>query len=186
MSQSSFSNLHPSTSWVSAGGSDAVPLGMRDSAQELSSSTSSNSYRQTDTDISKPQNSLDVLMKLDNEELPVHQDFINNPDPEISKFVIDIFTDEHELSPGWEDNKIVTTREDQQVSIAVVNSLYAFQLSKLTALIVKNQAKLKTETDSDIQMELLQEQVNLQQIKIQIANKLERIILRLLRNPAGS
>ena len=65
MSQSSFSNLHPSTSWVSAGGSDAVPLGVRDAAQELSSSTSSNSYRQTDTDISKPQNSLDVLMKLD-------------------------------------------------------------------------------------------------------------------------
>ena len=116
--------------------------------------------------------------KLDKEELPTHQDFINHTDKEISKFAIDIFSDEHDLSPGWAENKIFTTTEDQQITMAIVNSLFAFQLSKLTALIVKNQEQLKTEKDGDRQMELLKEQLSLQQIKIQIADKLGRIILR--------
>ena len=46
-----------------------------------------------------------------------------------------------------------------QLTIAVVNSLYAFQLSKLTQLIANNQAKLKIEKSSDKQFELLEEQV---------------------------
>jgi DNA primase len=115
--------------------------------------------------------------KLDNEELPTHQDFINHSDQEISKLAIDIFSVRHDLSPGWEEHKIKTTTEEMQLSLAVIRVLYAFQLSKLTALIFKNQDQLKTEKDSDKQMVLLQEQVNLQQIKMQIAAKLGRIIL---------
>jgi DNA primase len=115
--------------------------------------------------------------KLNNEELPTPQDFINNSDPDISKLVIDIFSVQHDLSPGWAANKINTTTEEMQLSLAVIRVLYAFQLSKLTALIFKNQGQLKTEKDSEKQMELLQEQVNLQQIKLQLAAKLGRIIL---------
>ena len=116
--------------------------------------------------------------KLDDEQLPTHQEFINNSDKAISQFVIDVFSVQHDLSPGWAQNKIFTTTESMQIKMAVVNSLFAFQLCKLTALIVKNQEELKLEKDSDKQMELLQEQVNLQQIKIQIADKLGRIILK--------
>ena len=116
--------------------------------------------------------------KLDNEALPSHQDFINHSDQEISKLAIDIFSIRHDLSPGWEDHKIKTTTEEMQLSLAVIRVLYAFQLSKLTALIFKNQEQLKTEKDAEKQIELLQEQVNLQQIKMQIAAKLGRIILK--------
>jgi DNA primase len=115
--------------------------------------------------------------KLDKEELPTHQDFINNSDQDVSKLAIDIFSVRHDLSPGWAANKINTTTEEMQLSLAVIRVLYAFQLSKLTALIFKNQDQLKIEKDSDKQMELLQEQVNLQQIKLQLAAKLGRIIL---------
>lgn len=115
--------------------------------------------------------------KLDKDELPTHQDFINHSDQEISMFAIDIFSVRHDLSPGWAENKIKTTTEEMQLSLAFIRVLYAFQLSKLTALIFKNQDQLKTEKDSDKQMELLQEQVNLQQIKLQLAAKLGRIIL---------
>lgn len=115
--------------------------------------------------------------KLDNEELPTHQEFINNSEQDISKLAIDIFSVRHDLSPGWAANKINTTTEEMQLSLAVIRVLYAFQLSKLTALIFKNQDQLKIEKDSDKQMELLQEQVNLQQIKLQLAAKLGRIIL---------
>jgi DNA primase len=118
------------------------------------------------------------VQKLNNEELPTHQDFINHTDQEISKMAIDILSIQHDLSPGWEKNKIFTTTEEMQLSLAIVRVLFAFQLSKLSALIFKNQNQLKTEKDTDIQMELLQEQVNLQQIKLQIAAKLGRIILK--------
>ncbi len=115
--------------------------------------------------------------KLDKDELPTHQEFINNSDQDISKLAIDVFSVRHDLSPGWAENKINTTTEEMQLSMAVIRVMYAFQLSKLTALIFKNQDQLKIEKDSDKQMLLLQEQVNLQQIKLQLAAKLGRIIL---------
>ncbi|MGB0881602.1 MAG: DNA primase [Vicingaceae bacterium] len=115
---------------------------------------------------------------LDDDKLPSHQDFINHQDQTISKFAIDIFSVEHELSPNWEKHKIFTVTEEKQLTVAVVNSLFAFQLSKLTQLILKNQEQLKTEQSSDKQFELLEEQVNLQQIKKQLAAKLGRIILK--------
>ncbi len=115
---------------------------------------------------------------LDEDKLPSHQDFINHSDQVISKFAIDIFSIEHELSPNWEKHKIFTVTEDKQLSIAVVNSVFAFKLSKLTQLILKNQEQLKVEKDSDKQFELLEQQINLQQIKKQLAAKLGRIILK--------
>ena len=114
---------------------------------------------------------------LENDKLPTHQDFTNHHDQVISKFAIDIYSVEYELSPNWEKHKIFTNTEEMQLTIAVVNSLFAFQLSKLTKLILNNQNQLKTEKSSDIQFELLEEQLNLLQIKKQLAAKLGRIIL---------
>jgi len=115
---------------------------------------------------------------IEQEKLPSHQDFINNPDQSISQFSINIFSNQHELSPNWETHKIFTTTEDQQLKVAVINTMYAFKLSKVNQLITKNQEQLKTETAEDIHLQLLQEQVNLQQIKKQLAAKLGRIILK--------
>ncbi|MBL4593794.1 MAG: DNA primase [Flavobacteriales bacterium] len=116
--------------------------------------------------------------KLNEEKLPSHQDFINNSDQDISQFSINIYSNQHELSPNWEAHKIFTVTEDQQLKKAVINTLYAFQLSKLTQLILKNQEQLKTETSEEAHLKLLQEQLNYQQIKKQLAAKLGRIILR--------
>ena len=116
--------------------------------------------------------------KLKEEKMPSHQDFINNPDQEISKFSIDIFSDQHELSPNWESHKIFTVTEDKQLEIAVPKTMYAFKLSKVNQLIVKNQEQLKIEKAEDAMFKLLQEQVNLLQIKKQLAAKLGRIILK--------
>lgn len=116
--------------------------------------------------------------KLNNEKIPSHQDFINHPEQDISQLAINVFSDRHELSPNWETHKIFTVTEDKQLEKAVINSLYAFKLSKLTQLILKNQEQLKTETSEEAHLTLLQEQLNLQQIKKQIAAKLGRIILK--------
>ncbi len=116
--------------------------------------------------------------ELNNEKLPSHQDFINNPDQDISQFAINIFSNQHELSPNWETHKIFTNTEDQQLKKAVLNTLYAFKLSKLTQLILYNQEQLKVEKSEEEHFQLMQEQMNLQQIKKQIAAKLGRIILK--------
>ena len=116
--------------------------------------------------------------KIKKEELPSHQDFINNPDQDISQFSINILSNQHELSPNWETHKIFTVTEDKQLKKAVVNTLYAFKLSKLTQLILDNQEQLKIETSEAAHLKLLQEQLTLQQIKKQLAAKLGRIILK--------
>jgi DNA primase len=115
---------------------------------------------------------------LESDRLPTHKDFTNHPDPDISQYAISIYAVEHELSPNWTKHKIFTNTEEMQLTVAVVNSLFAFQLSKLTQLILQNQEQLKTEKDSDKQFALLEEQLNLQQIKKQLAAKLGRIILK--------
>lgn len=115
--------------------------------------------------------------KLNNEELPTHQDFINHINQEISQLTINVLSIQHELSPNWETHKIFTTTEEQQLKLAVYNTVYAFKLSKLNKLIGENQEQLKT-ANEEKQLELLQEQVTLQQVKKQLAHKLGRIILK--------
>jgi DNA primase len=116
--------------------------------------------------------------KLNNEELPTHQDFINNSDQDISKLVIDIFSVQHDLSPGWATNKIFTNTEEMQLSMAVINSLYAFQLSKVTQLILQNQEKLKTNIPFEEIETLLKAQAELIEIKQQLAERRGIVVLR--------
>jgi DNA primase len=117
------------------------------------------------------------IEKLNKEELPTHQDFINHTNQKISQLTINILSIQHELSPNWARHKIFTTTEEQQLKLAVYNTVYAFKLSKLNKLISENQEQLKMAT-TDEQMELLKQQLTLQQFKKQLAEKLGRIILK--------
>jgi len=116
--------------------------------------------------------------KLKNDQLPSHQDFINNTDQEISQFVIGIFSTQHELSPNWEKHKIFTITEDQQLTLAVERTTLSFKLSKVEVLILEKQEEIKIEKSYDKQLELMKEEKAFQKIKIQLAAKLGRIILR--------
>ena len=116
--------------------------------------------------------------KLNAEEIPSHQDFINHPDKEISLFSIDIFSSRHELSPKWQEHKIFPVPEEKQLEIAVINTMDAFKLSKVNQLIFKNQEKLKSQMSFEEMQVLLKEQSQLIKIKQQLAGKLGRIILR--------
>lgn len=115
---------------------------------------------------------------IEKEELPKHQDFINNSDDELSQFVINVLSNKNELSPNWATHKIYVTTEEDNLKKAVYNTIYAFQLSKVNKLINENQEKLKAAPEEEL-MRLLSEQVNLQQIKKQLAaDKLGRIVLK--------
>lgn len=115
---------------------------------------------------------------LEKEQLPKHQDFTNNSDEGISQFVINVLTNKNELSPNWATHKIYVTTEEDNLKKAVYNTIYAFQLSKLNKLIDENQEKLKVADDNEM-MNLLKEQINLQELKKQLAaDKLGRIVLK--------
>jgi len=113
---------------------------------------------------------------LNEEKLPNHHDFVNHHNPEISKVVIDIFSEKYSLA-NWANHKIYVTKEEELLKKAVVNTMYAFKLSKLNKRIAENQENLKS-ASSEAQIELLKEQLTLQQVKKQLAEKLGRIILK--------
>ncbi len=116
--------------------------------------------------------------KLKKDELPSHQDFINNSDQEISQFAIDIFSTQHEVSPNWGNFKIFPVSEENLLTIAVERTTLSFKLSKVKQLILKNQEQLKTEKVEDQIMQLLKEINALEQIKKQLASSLGQIILK--------
>ncbi|MCB0402435.1 MAG: DNA primase [Flavobacteriales bacterium] len=115
---------------------------------------------------------------LNQERIPGHQDFINHHDPELSAIAISVIAEQHQLSPNWENHKIYTVTEEQQLTRAVIDTVHAFKLSKVKKLIEENQHQLKTDTSEDRHLQLLQEQMQLLKVKQQLAGKLGRIILK--------
>lgn len=114
--------------------------------------------------------------KINNEEMPTHQHFINHSDSDISQLAINIFTNQYELSPNWEKHKIYPITEDKQLKKAIFNTLFAFKKSKLRRLIIENQEKIKNESSQEILNQLIQEQINLKKIDQQLATKLGRVV----------
>jgi len=107
-----------------------------------------------------------------------HTDFTQHENNKISQFAIDIFSSQYELSPNWMGHGVYPVTEEQLLSKGVINTVYAFKLSKLTQSILENQEQLKAETDTDKSLELMKELINLQKVKQQLADKLGRIILK--------
>jgi len=114
--------------------------------------------------------------KLNKEELPSHQDFTNNPDIAISKIVIDLLSEKNELSPNWIKHQIRVTLEEDQLKRAVIEAVYAFKKTKVKLLIFENQEKIKSTSDGDVIVQLLQEQMQLKKVEQLLAFKLSRVI----------
>ncbi len=115
---------------------------------------------------------------LNEEKTPEHQTFINNENPQISKLAIDVLTDKYEVSQNWEKHSIIVRKEEHQLKVAVMNTVYAFKLSKLTQLIQEHQNQIKEADNDDDRMILMKEMIQYQNVKKQLADKLGRIILR--------
>ena len=65
-----------------------------------------------------------------------------------------------------------------QLTVAVVRTLYAFQLSKLTQLIEINQEQLKSKLPYEEVMVLVEEQAKLIEIKQQLAERRGIVVIR--------
>jgi len=112
------------------------------------------------------------------EETPGHHVFTNHLNQEISKLAIDVLTEKYEVSKNWERHRIMVKTEEDQLKIAIMNTVYAFKLSKVNQLIQENQDQLKIADNDDDKVILLKELLHYQEVKRQLADKLGRIILR--------
>lgn len=107
--------------------------------------------------------------------------FLNNEDQELVRFVSEIETIEHELSPKWfEKHKIVTQGEKERLPFLTMSSIYAFKSYKIEKRIKEIQVELGTIdwNNSDIMTDLISEQIQLEQVKKALSLKLGRIILK--------
>ena len=108
--------------------------------------------------------------------------FLRHEDQEIVKFVSEIESEEHEISPKWLiEKKIETSTELDKLQQAIMGSIYSFKAGKIDQRINEIYQLLK-EVDKNMDdqklMDLLSEQIALEKVKKMISEKLGRIILR--------
>ena len=115
---------------------------------------------------------------LNQEVAPEHHTFTNHENQKISKLAIDILTEKYEISKNWERHRIMVKTEEDQLKIAVINTVYAFKLCKVNQLIQENQDQIKTADNDDDRIILMKELLHYQEVKKKLADKLGRIILR--------
>ncbi|MBE7442736.1 MAG: DNA primase [Flavobacteriales bacterium] len=115
---------------------------------------------------------------LNKEIIPSHQDFINHTNAEINSIAISILSNKYDISENWQKHSITVTKEEEQIKMAAVNTVFAFKLSKLNQLIEKLQNELKTCSNDEDMMIIVADLTRYQQVKKQLAAQLGRIILR--------
>lgn len=115
---------------------------------------------------------------LNKEIIPSHQDFINHTNAEINSIAISILSNKYDISENWQKHSITVTKEEEQIKMAAVNTVFAFKLSKLNQLIEKLQNELKTCSNDEDMMIIVADLTRYQQVKKQLAAQLGRIILK--------
>lgn len=115
---------------------------------------------------------------MNDDKVPTHQDFISHQNTAINSVAIGVLSDKHQISENWERHNIFVNTEENQLNLAVLNSIYAFKLSKLNKLSDKLQNDIKESKNDDDTLILLSQLLGYQNAKKQLAAKLGRIILK--------
>ncbi|MDF3027306.1 MAG: primase [Fluviicola sp.] len=106
--------------------------------------------------------------------------WLRHQDPEIAKWVAEIETDEHELSPQWLlKYNVETNGELDKLKPLVINSIYGYKkkyvLSRIKEITAELQELGENITDEQFQ-DLLSEQVVLERVKMSLMSKLNQTI----------
>jgi DNA primase len=102
-------------------------------------------------------------------------------DQEVVRFVSNIESSDHELSSKWYSNYRIQTRsESDRMNETVMNAVYSFKASKIESEIsaIRMQLEHAADLSEEELTELLSQQIVYERIKIILAEKLGRIILR--------
>ena len=112
---------------------------------------------------------------LKDEKILPQQTLIQHEDNAIKDTAIDLLSTKYELN-DWGKHNITVNTENNQLEIAVINSVHAFKLCKVKHLIKKTQEELKG-VDDENQTKIIQKIMLLEQIKAQLSDKLGIIIV---------
>lgn len=114
------------------------------------------------------------LQKLNSGAEYNQQAFINNSDAEISNAVINLITDQYELSQNWEKNKIFVKSGADLLKDYVMSTVLSLKSKHLARRLRKITEDMKS-TSEDAELSLLQmEYYELKKISALIDNELER------------
>ena len=123
----------------------------------------------------------EYLTKLsEDEEILGNNYFVQHPNPEIAKTTVDLVSFRYFLSDNWEKrHHIYTTLEEQKLAFSAKRAVYSLKLMKVREMIAAIQTELKSIGSSSYEKstELLKKQSQLEQVKMLLANELERIIV---------
>lgn len=123
----------------------------------------------------------EYLTKLsEDEEILGNNYFVQHPNPEIAKTTVDLVSFRYFLSDNWEKrHHIYTTLEEQKLAFSAKRAVYSLKLMKVREMITAIQTELKSIGSSSYEKstELLKKQSQLEQVKMLLANELERIIV---------
>jgi len=112
---------------------------------------------------------------LKDEKIMSQQTLIQHEDTAIKDTAIDLLSTKYELN-DWGKHNITVNTENNQLEIAVINSVNAFKLCKVKHLIKKTQEELKG-VDDENQIKIIQKIMLLEQNKAQLSDKLGIIIV---------
>ncbi|PKP51432.1 MAG: DNA primase [Bacteroidetes bacterium HGW-Bacteroidetes-12] len=110
---------------------------------------------------------------------PTQQEITQHSDNEISQVAINLLSNKYELSSNWAKmHKTFVVTEDQQLGMAVINSVSAFKLCKIDHVLLNMQQLLKEAENDDEITKILEDLMRFQKIKSLISEKLGRVILK--------
>jgi len=123
----------------------------------------------------------EYMVKLEEDEQILGNNyFVQHPNPEIAKTTVDLVSFRYFLSDNWEKrHHIYTTLEEQKLAFSAKRAVYSLKLMKVREMISAIQTELKSIGSSSYEKstELLKKQSQLEQVKMLLANELERIIV---------
>lgn len=106
--------------------------------------------------------------------------WLKHQDPEVVKWVSEIETENHEISPKWlAKYNVDTNREIDKLRAAVIGGIYAFKNYHIQQRINEIREELGTidpSTEQEKLADLLAEQIVLEKVKMSISQKLNRTI----------
>ncbi len=111
-------------------------------------------------------------------EVPAHH-FLNHPDPEVCNLSVDILTSDDNYVPSqlWQRKEIHVESDAEMLAVGVPKAVTLYRSKIIEGLIKELQAKLTGELTEEDEAALVQRLAALNQAKVTIARKLQRLIL---------
>lgn len=115
---------------------------------------------------------------LSEESVPDEKEFIHHENDEIRALAINLLSSPYVLSDNWEKKKIIVPREADKLKQLVTSALLSYKSKVLEKMIVDQQNELKTISDEEDLLIIIQKLKMLKQKSIEINSKLSRIIIK--------